>query len=470
MKRVLLVAAIVVLPFAFTTAAFAHPLGNFTVNQYSGLVVERDRVADDYVVDMAEIPAFQTRGTIDTDHNGRVDKSEASRYRTQDCARLAKANALTVNGSSRVLHVVSSSLSFPRGQAGLATMRLSCRLATDKLPSAVRHIAYKSNNFAGRVGWREITVTGEGVVLHGSNVRTTSLSNRLTRYPEDLLTSPLDERQIDVGVRVAGTGSVEAPTRTEALRGVLPRGVDRATRVFTAFVARRDLTTPFALAALALSILLGAIHALGPGHGKTVMAAYLLGVRGSFRQASLIGLAVTVSHTGGVLALGLVLSTSTTIAPERLYPWFGLASGLMFAAVGVSLVVRALRSRRHLAHHDHPHEHTHATDVSLRGLLAMGFGGGLVPSPSALVVLLGAIALGRFWFGVVLVVAYGLGMAATLTGAGLLLERARGSLAPRTLGSGRVATIVRSLPLAAASTVVVVGVTLAVQAATKLRF
>src|SRR5205814_5073869 len=114
--------------------------------------------------------------------------------------------------------------------------------------------------------------------------------------------------------------------------------------------------------------------------------------------------------------------------PERLYPWLGLASGALLAAIGAGLLRRAIRVRRHRHHHhDHPHE-ADTRPVGLRALIAMGFAGGLVPSPSALVVLLGAIALGRAWFGVVLVIAYGLGMAATLTGAGLVLLRARRAL------------------------------------------
>jgi ABC-type nickel/cobalt efflux system permease component RcnA len=101
----------------------------------------------------------------------------------------------------------------------------------------------------------------------------------------------------------------------------------------------------------------------------------------------------------------------------------------------------------------------------------MGFAGGMVPAPSALVVLLGAIALGRTWFGVVLVVAYGLGMAVTLTAAGLLLVRARRVLdvrAARRVGDGRLAAVVRVLPLATSSLIVVVGLYLAARGAAQL--
>ena len=198
------------------------------------------------------------------------------------------------------------------------------------------------------------------------------------------------------------------------------------------------------------------------------MAAYLVGQRGNLRQAAVIGLTVTATHTAGVLALGLALSASALVAPERLYPWLGLTSGALLAVIGAGLLRRALRARRrHHHHHAHPHE-ADVRPVGLRALVAMGFAGGLVPSPSALVVLLGAIALGRAWFGVVLVVAYGLGMAATLTGAGVLLLRARRALDRRTAGrpaAGGIVRLANVLPLATSSVIVAVGLALAARGA-----
>jgi len=183
-----------------------------------------------------------------------------------------------------------------------------------------------------------------------------------------------------------------------------------------------------------------------------------------------IGMTVTATHTAGVLALGLVLSASSLVAPERLYPWLGVASGGLLAVIGASLLRRAVRSRFHLGHH---HHHHHAGDepppVGMRALVAMGFAGGLVPSPSALVVLLGAIALGRVRFGVVLVVAYGLGMAATLTAAGVLLVRARRALDRRVAPEReRLMRVTQALPVATSSVIVVVGVVLAARGAATL--
>jgi nickel/cobalt transporter (NicO) family protein len=243
-------------------------------------------------------------------------------------------------------------------------------------------------------------------------------------------------------------------------------------------------------------VLLGAAHALAPGHGKTVMAAYLVGLRGSLRQAATIGATVTVTHTAGVLLLGLVLSASRAVASERVYPWLGLASGLLLAAVGLTLAARALTGHRHPHPHGpaHPHPHGHGSGgdghghggegqgqgqglvgwggrpLGRRGLVALGLAGGLVPSPSAVVVLLGGIALGHAWFGILLVLAYGIGMAGTLTGVGLLLAHVRGRVDRRLAGpaGSLLARAGRLLPVATASAIVVVGLALAAQGAAQL--
>jgi nickel/cobalt exporter len=203
-----------------------------------------------------------------------------------------------------------------------------------------------------------------------------------------------------------------------------------------------------------------------------VMAAYLVGLRGTLRQAMTIGATVTITHTAGVLLLGLVLSTTRAVASERVYPWLGLASGLLLAAVGVGLLARTRTGHTH-GHphdHDHPHPHDHGLPLGRRGLVALGLAGGLVPSPSAVVVLLGGIALGRAWLGVALVLAYGLGMAATLTGVGLLLARLRTRMDGRLhLPAGTLpARLGRLLPVATASVIVLVGLGMAVQGAARL--
>jgi ABC-type nickel/cobalt efflux system permease component RcnA len=387
--------------------------------------------------------------------------------------------------------VVSTALEFPPGQAGLETLRLVCHVeaqASGGVAGARLH--FENSNFADRVGWREITARGDGVELLQRDVPGRSPSRRLTRYPDDLLSFPLDERQANLDIGAAGVSRRPAAGGDETTSRATPlsRGADRFTSAFAGLVSRQDFTVWFALVALAAAIALGALHALAPGHGKTIMAAYLVGQRGSFRQALLLGSTVTATHTAGVLVLGVLLSGSATFVPEHVYPWLGLASGALLAAVGGGLLRRAWRRRAiNLSDQDHHHGHGHAhrhphtpryahelshgdgPGISRRALMAMGAAGGLVPSPSALVVLLGAIALGRTWFGIALVLSYGVGMALTFIIAGLLLVRARSALDRRLARAGaRARTLARALPVATASLVVVAGVGLTIRALSQI--
>jgi len=436
-------------------AASAHPLRNFTVNQYSGLRVTPSAVNLDLVVDMAEIPTYQAKSDLE---------AQGAAYAPNQCAGLVRHVRLSVDGKSVPVRLERSDVALPPGAAGLPTLRLTCA-ASAPTTDASRQLAYRDDNYPDRVGWREITAVGDGVTLRDVDVPTVSRSNRLTTYPNDLLQSPLDQRAAVLHADPGGPAANELPARLEAPVRALPRGVDGPTRAFTSLVSRHHLSVGFGLVALGLAVVLGAVHALAPGHGKTVMAAYLVGQRGSMRQAGLIGLTVTATHTAGVLALGITLSASSLVAPERLYPWLGLFSGALLACIGVGLLRRALRARAHRHHHHHHHGSDDLPPVRTRALVAMGFAGGLVPSPSALVVLLGAMALGRAWFGVVLVIAYGVGMAATLTGAGVLLLRARSAL---DRGRGRLTGLARvagALPLATSSVIVALGVALAARGA-----
>jgi ABC-type nickel/cobalt efflux system permease component RcnA len=359
--------------------------------------------------------------------------------------------------------VGTATAAFRPGTAGLETLRLGCTLTA---PGTAHRLDYRTTAYADRVGWREVTAVGDRTTVR-ADVPRDSVSRRLTRYPADLLTSPLDVRSARLDVRPGGP-----PLEHGGAGGVVAssRGVDALTVAFTDLVGRPQLSLGIGLLALVLAVVLGGAHAFAPGHGKTVMAAYLVGQRGSFRQAAIVAATVTITHTAGVLVLGVVLTTAVVLAPTRVYAWLGVASGLLLVTVGATLVCRVRRGRTDHHHHDHdhasPHEHTHATSglpVRRSGLLAMGFVGGLVPSPSAVVVLLGAVALGRSWFGVLLVVGYGAGMALTLTGLGYLLARCGRAL--ERSGRGRtVAWLGRTLPVATASLVVVVGLVIALQA------
>lgn len=491
--RRLLAAALFAVALALVPAAGAgaHPLGNFTVNTSIGLRVGTDQIGVDLVVDMAEIPTVQARRGIDVNGDGTVDDGEAVAYTGRACPDAAQRIELTVDGRRVPARSTSAEVTFPAGSAGLPTLRLTCALVAETAEmKGEREIEVTSAAFTDRVGWREITAVGDRTTLVASTVAAISASARLTAYPEDLLSSPPDQRVATVRARPGGPPAPAVAGALPGSRAAQPRGLDGATRSFTDLVARRELTLGFGIVALGLAVGLGAVHAFAPGHGKTVMAAYLVGERGSMRQAGVIGLTVTATHTAGVLVLGLALSASTSLAPESVYPWLGLASGLLLAGVGAGMLMRATGRRPRLVPAGHGHSHTghshageHSHDhhshgdhdhnaVEWRSLVPLGLAGGMVPSPSAIVVLLGAIALDRAWFGVALVVAYGVGMAVTLTGAGLALVKTRGAIERRLAGpgagAGRLASLAGRLPVVTAACIVAGGLLLAARGVTQL--
>ena len=535
-----------VLLIVLAPAASAHPLGNFTTSTAAALRASATGIGVQYTIDAAEIPTVRAKSGIDRDGNGTQSSAELDRYAVSTCRAVAEQTDVRVDGRRVGLTAGDGgTAAFGAGAAGLQTMRVDCELSADVDLSADDHEVTLSNDWIGdRIGWHEITATGSGVTLAGS-VPTTSASDQLRVYPEDLLSAPPDVRTATISTSPGGETSQGGATTASGGRRVqtgsisaLP-GVDSASRSFTDLVSKERLTVGIALTGLVLAILLGSLHALAPGHGKTVMAAYMLGGEGTGRQAMALCATVTVTHTAGVLVLGTALTVTTVIAPERLYPILGAISGLLVASIGVTMLRRARQARTtgffgttghshphldhdHPDHHDHDtapdrelvaigaqvvehshgpapapddhsaHAHTHghqaqqheahghqahghshpdlSQPVSWRSLVGMGFAGGMVPSPSALLVLLGAIALGRTWFGVALVIAYGIGMAVSLVAAGLFLLRIRNRLDRylTTRNGQRASKRMAIMPVVTASFVVAGGLYVALRALLQL--
>jgi ABC-type nickel/cobalt efflux system permease component RcnA len=222
-----------------------------------------------------------------------------------------------------------------------------------------------------------------------------------------------------------------------------------------------DVSVGVLLASLLIAAFWGAAHALTPGHGKAMVAAYLVGTKGTPRHAFLLGGTVTVAHTAGVFALGLVtLGLSAFVVPEQLYPWLTLVSGVLVVLVGASVLRQRLRSRVHHHHHDHHHEHGRDEAVTSKGILGVGIAAGLLPCPSALVVLLSAIALHRIGLGLALIVAFSVGLAATITAIGLVAVLARRTFGRLSLDG----PVVRALPAASAALILTVGLVITARA------
>jgi ABC-type nickel/cobalt efflux system permease component RcnA len=475
-----LVAALAVVGGVAGPAA-AHPLGNFSVNHLDVVRVSTDRVDVRYVLDQAEIPTFRQR--------------DLSPAQVLDRTRALVARGVTVQAGGRPVALrlaPGGRLSYPPGAGGLRTTRiellLSARVATRGA------VVVRDATYPGRVGWRAVVVRpGEGTAVR-SSVPSADPTRGLRVYPKAVLSSPADRASARLDVE-AGHGTVSAP-RLDGDGVATVRGHesgDGFAGIFADASAGRGVLLFLLLAAFGW----GAVHALSPGHGKAMVAAYLVGTRGRARHAVALGMTVTVTHTIGVFALGVVtLALSQAILPEDLYPWLNLASGLLVLVVGGGVLRARVRAARAASDHDHGghdhahagddhaghdqaghahagddhagdahphghhHHHHHDTPLTRRGLLAMGASAGLIPCPSALVVLLGAIAQHQVALGLLLIVAFSAGLAATLTALGIAVVHA-GRITARIRPSSRIVT---ALPAASAVVIVAAGLLLTARA------
>ncbi len=463
-----MLAGVIAVVLSAPTGASAHPLGNFTVNLYAGIELRPGRVRIDYVVDMAEIPTVQLRPEIDADADGLVTDAERVAWAARTAPTLAAGLTLTVDDEAVPLEVVSATMRFRPGQGGLDILRLEATFAGTVASEG--ELVFADGNFGERIGWREVTAVGaDGTTLGRSTVPARSVSNELRSYPQDLLSSPLRVDEATLSFHPGPSGPVAASGSDRITTSSRP---DVTGGAFASLVER---TGPFMLVALLVAFGFGALHAVGPGHGKTLMAAYLVGAGGRVRHAVAVGGSVAVMHTAAVLALGFVVLTVTEVfAPERVYPWLGLSSGLIALALGAGLLVSRFgawgeRDRGRVHRHTHgrsndagsdrhanPHVHPHpAEPLSRRSLIALAVAGGMLPSPTALVVLLAAVAVDRLAYGLALIGAFSLGLATALVLVGIAALRARDAVAGRI--SGRTARLV---PVLSAASIAVVGLAL----------
>jgi nickel/cobalt exporter len=497
-----------------SNTAQAHPLGNFTINHFARVEVGDRQARLRYVIDMAEIPTFQEMQALDVGEDGQPSSAALDAYLQRAAAQYAGGLVLLVDGARVPLEKKAATIQFRRGVGGLQTLRIECDyeggFPVGMSVDAARRLRFEDTNYSDRIGWHELVVIpSSGINIFNSSAFGSGVTDEIRAYPEDKLLAPLDER---VGEMSFTRGAIPLGGRPLVTRE--GRAVEKATDLFGELIAVGELTPLVALLGLLAAAALGAIHAFSPGHGKAVVGAYLIGSRGTARHAAFLGLTVTITHTVGVFALGVVtLFASRYVMPERLFPVLGLVSGALVFAVGLSLFIRRLRAalktpeydgtHQHAHHehehlhgehdHGHSHEHAHAHDhthdhagaheshgpvasavthshggrvhthlppgaegerVTWRGLLALGISGGLLPCPSALVVMLSAIAMHRVAYGLVLVLAFSFGLACTLTVVGLAFVYAGRLIKERISASGRV---LRWMPAASAFVIACLG-------------
>lgn len=477
--------------------AAAHPMGNFSVNHYARIEPGAHGATIRYVLDLAEIPTFELFQQWGPTHDNARALDQARQWAT----RLA----ITVDGKPVAARVERAQLWVTDGAANMQVVRISADLRVDAAPGA---LVYEDRNYPGRSGWKEVVIrAGAAVKLTATSARPDDRSAELTAYPQDpMLAPPQDLKgslswtvpppapvtiRKDPGFTREAASSREAipapGTPTTAVRTAPTAPVPASAAPSAGTVVRGDYLSQLlhrseigwglTVIGIAVAFGLGAIHALSPGHGKTIVAAYLVGSRGTFKHAVFLGVMVTFTHTVSVFLLGFVtLFLSKYVLAETLFPILGAISGLSIVWVGAALFFRRLRSARghhhhhsHGPHHHHDHTHSHTHDhgdghshshvpegeITLASLIALGASGGLVPCPSALVLLLSAISLGRTGLGILLLTGFSAGLAVVLMGMGVLVLCV-GNLLPaskKVTGS----RAFRLLPVASAALITCVG-------------
>lgn len=470
----------------FVVLGLAHPLGNFSINQYSRLEVGKSRIKIRQILDAAEIPTFQLQTEIDANKDGVMSGAELDVYAEKITPEVLSKLLLTVNDQPLSLRVESKNVQLKDGEGSLPILRIEWNLAGDVSNlSATNQVRFENVNYAERLGWNEIVVhRADGINIFDSTAFGSGITDELNAYPAESLNVPLAEKTAKFSFT---TNDVPENARLlqnrdgHATASVAPK--DKLAELLDV----PEITPAIALFGLLFAFGLGAMHAMSPGHGKAVVGAYLVGSRGTPKHAAFLGLTVTITHTLGVFALGLItLFASNYILPEKLMPFLSFVSGLLVLYIGLTMFKSRLFSWLGWKKHQHEHSHdehfhpsadgsdktTHAHDgfththdghthshlppetVSWKSLLALGVSGGLLPCPSALVLMLSAISLGRIGYGLVLTVAFSFGLAATLTAVGLIFLYVGKAFAGARLAENR---LVKALPVASAFVIACVG-------------
>jgi ABC-type nickel/cobalt efflux system permease component RcnA len=492
------------LAFVCTTcvAAEAHPLGNFTSNHMTRLDVGSTSVVAHYVLDDAEIPTFSLLRSLDA--NGRPSSAILNAWAAHHAAEIAPQLVLSIDGKAEPWTLVDAHAVLRPGAAGLSTLYFTADYRAPRPPGAAR-IEYDDTTLAGRIGWRDVVVSPA-----------TEPTRELRAYPNALIGSPRDRTATAIDVSATGVLRVADVTAAPII------GTSAARMNDLSDVLARNLADPLILGgALLIALALGALHALEPGHGKTLLAISLVGARATVPQAAILAVALTLAHTLGVLVFGVVvLALARYIVPEAIYPWIALASGLFVAYLGARALAREIARRRsplvsiayepaaahahdaghahdhghaqahHHAHdhhhhgHDHGHDHVHTSGpahahaahthahaalddeaharahaipgsqpLRFREALIAATSGNVAPCPAALVVLLAAIATNRVGYGLVLIVAFSIGLALTLTLLGVAVVRGASWLTQRP----QFDRFAKLAPLVTASVISVIG-------------
>lgn len=289
---------------ALPAIALAHPMGNFTISRYSELQLTQTQANLYYVVDMAEIPTFQETETIDTDNNGNITQAELETYLDTLLPTLQDNLTLTIDNTPVSWTLNQRDITLDQGDGDLNILRIDLRFTAPlpTNPTAAWQANYTDTNFNGRLGWQEIVINStSGTTLLTSTAPTTSISDALRSYP-DAAQLEINSADFSFGpATLVGTSNTitTLPTQTNPSSGGILSFLqeDRFAELINSSLANPRTIFFVILAAFGW----GAAHALTPGHGKTIVAAYLVGSRGTIKHAIFLGLTTTLTDRKSVV-------------------------------------------------------------------------------------------------------------------------------------------------------------------------
>ena len=484
--RILILIYLLSCIFVINVAAHNVPIDQ--TGHHIQLVIFKNEVIVDYTIVLSEVAYLRTLATMNTDGQGDISQAEKDLYHSAKRKQLLESLELMVDGKPITLtdfervddskpQLFSYKFAVPIGES----------TATESIDATTRHeISIYSNIKLSKGEMLEYYLAADKNIeiisvkrwdkkgQGGKEAREQESKGKrgaLVTYSvlnKNLENSPLSDVQQAAGNKKIFSGT----TTAERLKG---------------FISASKLSLKFVVIGLIVSAFLGGLHALTPGHGKAVVAAYLVGSKGRIRDAIFLGIIVTITHTASVIILGVItLYASQYILPQDIFPLLGFISGLLIVIIGVWLLIRRLQAYYGLMpehshshggevhvhsgleahHHDHDnfnHNHTHdiepKADVTLWSLLTLGISGGIVPCPDALIVLLLAIAINRIAFGLVVISAFSVGLAAVLVTIGILLVVAR-PIIERFTGTGR---WMRRLPVISSIVIILLGLGIAIK-------
>jgi ABC-type nickel/cobalt efflux system permease component RcnA len=436
--------------------ANAHPELIFYIDTSTTVQSSGNQLYLDYFIAKSDQLSFAELATVESD---------LKRYSQDECSQAVEKFQLTSLGFKIDFELLSASAieQIPVTGAGVWVW---CRFLSPIEFYELVNFEWEDLNFSDVPGYREFNV-GSG----------TSKSIDLTNYESVLelkrevsaefeIEFPIEEIEIIeeqeplVEPKELKVEPTPAPSITS--EPVLPKVVSQTpiekswiTKLSDRYFRSINPTPVTVFLGILFALILGALHSIAPGHGKSIMAVLALAERGQRREIYRLGLTMGATHTFGVFILGSLLIVSSNLVPSSIIPILGIISGSLIVAIGLFYIRKFIRHEKLHRVEDPHHHHDHSISGSRIALL--GVVGGMVPTPTALTVMVGSAALGSAWYGVLLVVSYGVGMTLVLILAGRVLERAYRYVEGVAESKSSAAKLLKIVPVGAATLQVIAG-------------